>query len=147
MIVGLFFSIWITITPIQINQIVFDIHSLLLFNLLFLVGFNMVLFSIQTHVYASRAGLIPTKLKYEKLLVYFSLEKGLLLGFLITLIGLIVAIMVYFEWSINQFNYMDTRFTMRQFIPAIFSIIMGSQIVFSSFFISIMGIKTRKLDT
>jgi glycosyltransferase involved in cell wall biosynthesis len=146
MIIGLIFSIWITIIPIQINQIVFDIHSLLLFNLLFLVGFNMVLFSIQTHIYASRTALIPSKMKYEKLIKYFSLEKGLLLGFIIMLIGFIVAVVVYFEWSKNQFNYMDTRFTMRQFIPAIFSIIMGSQIVFSSFFISILGIKTRKID-
>ena len=147
MAIGLIFSMWIAIAPIQIGQVIFDIHSLLLFNMLVLVGFNMVLFSIQTHIYATRAGLMPEKMEYKKILKYFTLERGILLGLIIILIGLVVAVSVYVEWSNNQFNYLDTRHTMRQFIPAVFFIIMGAQILFSSFFISILDIKTRKMDT
>ena len=147
MVIGLFFSVWIAITPLQINQMILDIHSLLLFNTIFLVGFNMVLFSIDTRIYAFRVGLIPTNEKNQNWLKKFSLEKGLLLGFIIILIGFIVALSVYLEWSSNNFNYLDTRHTMRQFIPAVFFIIMGAQIVFSSFFISIMDVKTQKLDS
>ena len=147
MAIGLIFSILIAIEPVQINQMIFDIHSLLLFNMIFLVGFNMVLFSIKTRVYAYRVGLIPEDEKHRKWMEKFSLEKGLLLGFVIVLLGFVVALSVYFEWSSNNFNYMDTRHTMRQFIPAVFFIIMGAQIFFSSFFISIMDIKTQKLDS
>ncbi len=146
MAVGLIFSILVIITPIRIHQAIFDIHSLLLFNMLFLVGFNMALFSIQTHVYAYRAGLMPADPKFDKLARHFSLERGILLGVIVMLIGFIAAITVYLEWSRNNFNYMDTRLTMRQFIPAVFAIIMGAQILSSSFFISIMGIKTKKMD-
>ena len=147
MAVGLFFSIWIAITPLQIHQMILDIHSLLLFNMIFLVGFNMVLFSIETRIYAHRVGLIPADEKYRNWLKKFSLEKGLLVGFIIILMGFIAALSVYLEWGSNNFNYLDTRQTMRQFIPAVFFIIMGAQIVFSSFFISIMDIKTQKLDS
>lgn len=147
MVIGLVFSILIAIMPIQINQMILDIHSLLLFNTVFLVGFNMVLFSIKTRFYAFRVGLIPADANQMKWMKKFSLERGLLIGFLIILIGFAVALSVYFEWSSNNFNYLDTRYTMRQFIPAVFFIIMGAQIVFSSFFISIMDIKTQKLDS
>lgn len=147
MAIGLIFSILIAIMPIQINQMIFDIHSLLLFNMVFLVGFNMVLFSIKTRFYAFRAGLMPADEGQQKWMKKFSLEKGLLIGFLIILTGFAVALSVYFEWSSNSFNYLDTRQTMRQFIPAVFFIIMGAQIVFSSFFISIMDVKTQKLDS
>ena len=146
MAVGLILSVMVIITPIQIHEAIFDIHSLLLFNMLFLMGFNMALFSVQTHVYAYRAGLMPADPKFDKLARHFSLERGILLGVIVMLIGFIAAITVYLEWSHNNFNYMDTRLTMRQFIPAVFAIIMGSQILSSSFFISIMGIKTRKMD-
>ena len=147
MAVGFVFSIWIAITPLQIHQMILDIHSLLLFNTIFLVGFNMVLFSIETRIYAYRVGLIPTNEKHQSWMKKFSLEKGLLLGFIIILIGFIAALSVYLEWGSNNFNYLDTRQTMRQFIPAVFFIVMGAQIVFSSFFISIMDIKTQKLDS
>ncbi|MDK2982132.1 MAG: hypothetical protein PWQ55_2479 [Chloroflexota bacterium] len=147
MVIGLVFSILIAVKPIQINQMIFDIHSLLLFNTIFLVGFNMVLFSIKTRVYAYRVGLVPIDENYRKFSDKFSLEKGLLLGFTVILVGFIVALTVYSEWSANNFSYMDTRHTMRQFIPSVFFIIMGTQIVFSSFYISILDIKTQKLDS
>ncbi len=147
MLVGLIFSIWIALMPVQINQMILDIHSLLLFNMIFLVGFNMVLFSIKTRFYAYRVGLMPSDEYQQKWMEKFSLEKWLLVGFLIILAGFAVALSVYIEWSGNNFNYLDTRQTMRQFIPAVFFIIMGAQIVFSSFFISIMDVKTQKLDS
>lgn len=143
---GSILSIWAFISPITINNISFDIHSLAYFNAAVVIGFNMVLFAIQSRIYGYRSGLLPNLPSFNRLFKYFNLERGLILGTLMIILGLALAVWALAIWAQVQFGEIEPRSTMRIVIPSFSIIIMGTQVVFSSFFLSILGISTSKLD-
>jgi glycosyltransferase involved in cell wall biosynthesis len=145
MLIGLILSTWTFFSPITINSVEFDIHSLLYFNAIILIGFNMVLFSIQSRYYGHRVGLLPKSEKISKFVNHFTLERGLFLGIILIFLGFSMALWAFSIWAQSQFGNINPRSTMRIAIPSISIILMGTQTIFSSFFISILGIKTKKL--
>jgi len=100
---------------------------------LFLIGFQFALFYALTKIYATNHGLIPKAKNYNKLFNYFTLERGLLLGFLLALIGIVFSIFELFkEQSLEQ--------SIIVIVPASIGIVLGVQIMLFSFFFSILGL-------
>lgn len=100
---------------------------------LFLIGFQFALFYALTKIYATNHGLIPKAKNYNKLFNYFTLERGLLLGFLLALIGIIFSVFELMkEQSLEQ--------SIVVIIPASIGIVLGVQIILFSFFFSILGL-------
>jgi glycosyltransferase involved in cell wall biosynthesis len=143
---GVILSIWINISYVSINNVSLDIHSLAYFNAFIVVGFSMVLFAFQSRIYGYRSGLIPNEPSFNKLYQHLNLERGLLLGTLMIGVGFSLAIFAFIFWSKTNFGDLDPQRTMRIVIPSITVFIMGTQVVFFSFFLSILGIRTSKYD-
>lgn len=143
-IVGFILSSWAFFSPFTINDITFDIHSLAYFNAMVVIGFTMILFAIQSQYYAYHSGLLPSPQSFGFLYKYFNLERGLLLGAFMVLLGVILAVWAFNTWAQVQFGDIDPRSTMRIVLPSISIIIMGTQVMFSSFFLLILGIPTSK---
>ncbi len=71
---------------------------------------------------------------------YFRLEKGILLGLIISFAGFLVGGITFFDWAKAGFG------TLAAIRPMIFSmtlLVLGIQIIFSSFFLSILGIEKK----
>jgi glycosyltransferase involved in cell wall biosynthesis len=100
---------------------------------LFLVGFQFALFYALTKIYATNHGLIPKAENYETLFKYFTLERGLLFGFLLTLVGVGFSILELFQ---NQ----SLEQSLIVIVPASIGIVLGVQIMLFSFFFSILGL-------
>lgn len=145
-LLGLVLSIWTLISPINILNIAIDIHSLAYFTAIIIIGFNLVLFAIQSRYYGYRSGLIPNPPKFGSLMRYFNLERGLFLGFTMITLGIGLGFWAFIVWSRFQFGDLNPQMIMRIVIPSVSVIIMGTQVVFFSFFMSILDIKTSKLD-
>ncbi len=133
------------ISPLQIGKIVFDVHTMLYAGLGVIIGFQFILFYIFTKIYVTTHGLIPPVKRFENKYNYFNLERGLLLGFLIFIGGVFIAFLSFRDWQQVNFGHLNTSVTLRKVIPSIVLIIIGLQIIFSSFFMSVLGIK-RKND-
>jgi hypothetical protein len=143
-IVGLTLSLWAFFSPINISGITFDIHSLAYFNAIVVIGFSMILFAIQSRYYSYRSGLLPSSQKLSFLFRFFNLERGLLLGAFMVLLGIILAIRALTSWAQVLFGNIDPRSMMRIVLPSVSIIIMGTQVIFSSFFLLILEIPTSK---
>jgi glycosyltransferase involved in cell wall biosynthesis len=141
---GIVLSIWTFIAPIEVFSVSIDIHSLAYFNAFMVIGFSMILFAIQSRYYGYVSGLLPNLPKYGHVLKSFKLETGLLIGAGLILSGLGLAIYAVTLWSQAQFGDIDPQRIMRFVLPSISVMIMGTQVVFSSFFLSILGIPTSK---
>ena len=111
-----------------------DLKWLILASGLFLIGFQFVLFYALTKIYATNHGLIPRSDNYHKLFNYFTLERGLLLGFLLTGAG---AVFSYLGLASKDEIYQ----ALKTIIPASMAIALGVQIILFSFFFSILGLK------
>jgi glycosyltransferase involved in cell wall biosynthesis len=139
-----FFGIITTIlfiAPLQIGKIIFDVHTMLYAGLGIIVGFQFVLFYIYTKIYVTTHGLMPPVPFFEKSYKYFNLERGLLVGFTIFISGVFIAYLSFRDWQQVDFGHLNTSVTLRKVIPSIVLIILGLQTIFSSFFMSVLGIK------
>jgi len=143
---GFFLSLWAFVAPIYVFGITFDIHSLAYFNAFVVIGFSMILFAIQSRYYGYRSGLLPDLPMFGNVFRSFKLEYGLLIGLFLILAGLALAFHALNLWSQAGFGDIDPQRTMRFVLPSISVMIMGTQVVFSSFFLSILGIPTSKQD-
>lgn len=109
-----------------------------LFAGLFLISFQFVVFYALTKIYATNHGLIPRKKSYDKLFVYFTLERGVVLGFLFTIIGVIL----YYLGFKNEMG--SSERILKVIVPAIVVVVLGIQTILFSFFFSILGLKEEK---
>jgi glycosyltransferase involved in cell wall biosynthesis len=144
MIIGLLFSIIIILNPLQIGLVTFDVHTLLYACGFLLIGFQFTAFYGMTKVFAVTQNLLPKSSRYNSLFRYINLEKGLIIGTILTIIGIVLSIYGFSIWSGNNYGSLETRKTLRIIIPAITTIIIGIQIILYSFFFSILGLKDEK---
>ncbi len=140
-IFGFISSAILVITPIKINSVTFDVQTLLYSMSILLIGFQFVLFYGLTKVFAVTQKLLPKSERFDAVFKYISLEKGLILGLIMVIIGGIYSIYAVSFWSDNHFGPLNFRQTSRIIIPSVFTIIIGIQIVLFSFFFSILGLK------
>lgn len=144
MIGGFMLSTWLIITPIKIAKVTFDVHTLLYTMGLLLIGFQFVVFYGFTKVFAVTQNLLPKSERYDTIFQYINLEKGLILGFFLTVIGIGLSIYGLTLWSKTNYGVLEVRSTLRIIIPAVTTIIIGIQIILFSFFFSILGLKDEK---
>ena len=144
MVLGGIVSAVLIFRPLSIGNIYLDINTLLYFSAFIILGFTMLLFSVMSRVYAYQSGLIPNQPEFYGLLKYFKLENGLWVGLLVLLLGIGLAIYALVRWSGTGFGDLDPRNFMRISIPSVTAIIMGGQIMFFSFILSILGLDKGK---
>lgn len=144
MLTGFILSLFLIIAPIKIGNIVFDVHTLLYSTALFIIGFQFFVFYGLTKVFAVTHKLLPKSDRYDAIFKFISLEKGIVIGFLFTIIGIILSIYGFSIWSKENFGPLNVTETLRIIIPAVSIIVIGIQIILFSFFFSILGLRNEK---
>ena len=102
-----------------------------------LFSFQFIVFYGLTKIYAVNHGLIPKGSNYSNLFRYFNLERGLVLGTALTLLGAVILITGFI-------SALRIESTLRLIFPSIIAIALGIQIILFSFFFSILGLAEKK---
>jgi glycosyltransferase involved in cell wall biosynthesis len=140
---GIGLSVLLLPGPLRVGGARLDIHTLLVAGFLALLGYQLVLFAIFTKFFAIRVGFHPPHPALQKVFRYVTLEVGLVAGALMVLGGLLTLVIAVASWSASGFGNLDPDVTMRQVIPAVVLTALGTQTVFASFFMSILGIESE----
>jgi len=138
---GFVLSALLVAGPLRIGAVRLDIHTLLIAGFLSLLGYQLVLFAVFTKMFAIREGFHPPHPALQTLLRYITLEVGLLAGALMALGGLVALIVAVVSWQSVGFGNLNPSTTMREVIPAVVLLALGTQTIFASFFISILAIE------
>ena len=138
--VGVVLSALLLGGPLHVAGVRLDIHTLLVAGFLSLIGYQLVLFAVFTKIFAVRMGFHPPHPVLERLFRYITLEVGLLAGVLMVLAGIVGLVLAVASWQSVGFGNLDPSLTMREVIPAVLLLAIGTQTVFASFFISILSI-------
>ncbi len=143
MLVGLVVALALLQGPIFIGGLAFDAQTLLYAAAAIILGFQAIAFGVFTKVFAISEGLLPEdpKLTFNK--IKLNLEKGLILGAALIITGLVCSVYSVLTWKHSSFGTLDPARTLRIIIPAITALIIGVQIVFSSLFLSVLGLRRR----
>ena len=129
--------------PLRVRGVSFDIHTMLVAGFAAIVGYQVVVFATFTKIFAIREGFHLQSPTLNRMFRYLKLETGLLLGALLTLVGVGLLAWAAAGWQAHGLGNLDPRITMRQAIPAVVLGALGVQTIFASFFLSILGIPSR----
>jgi len=143
-LLGLLVSIPLIFAPVHIGGVRLDINTLMYASLLAIIGVQSVLFSVFTYVFGINSNLLPHDKTTDRFLSYVGLEKGLALGAGMILLGFAGSLGAVMYWSENRFGDIDPTRSMRLVIPGAMLFTLGFQILFASFFISILNIKLKQ---
>jgi glycosyltransferase involved in cell wall biosynthesis len=143
-VIGFITSFLLISNPVIIEGIIFDIHTLMYSSSLVLIGFQFLVFYALTKIFAIENGLLPKSKRYTKLFKYINLEKGLVLGVLLLVFGFILSYKGLSIWKSAEFGILHPTNTFRLIIPAVFTILLGIQVILFSLFFSVLGLKKVK---
>jgi glycosyltransferase involved in cell wall biosynthesis len=121
-----------------------DVHTLLYAFVAILLGFQLIAFATFTKVFAITEGLLPEDPRLSRMFRWVTLETGLVVGGLLILLGVGGSIFAVSGWAKESFGALDIEHTLRIVMPSVFALTMGVQITFSSFFLSILGLRRRQ---
>jgi len=128
---------------LTIGGIRFDVHTLLFGSMFILCGYQAILFAFFTKTFAISEGLMPEDPKLNKLFEIINLEKGLIISGIMLVVGIILLLIAVNQWRLTGFGLLDYTQTMRRVIPGATLTALAVQTLFSSFFMSILGMKRK----
>jgi glycosyltransferase involved in cell wall biosynthesis len=118
-----------------------DVHLMVYASTFCIFSYQILNLGVYAHTFAIRQGF----LKYDKVTLFFqrhfNLERGLLLGGGIVLIGIGIIALIFLEWLSKNFGALAR---IRESIFAMTLVIIGLQTIFSSFFISLLFIARKE---
>src|SRR5271157_2487853 len=142
-LLGLAGCAWLLPGPRVVHGVGFDVHTLLYAFVSVLLGFQLVAFSVFTKVFAISEGLLPEDPRLTRVFRYITLETGLVAGGLLVAVGIGGSVFAVSGWAKESFGPLDTEHMLRIVMPAVFSLTLGVQIICSSFFLSILGLRRK----
>ncbi|MCA9247830.1 MAG: glycosyltransferase family 2 protein [Planctomycetales bacterium] len=120
-----------------------DAHTLLVASMAILLGFQLTVFALITKTFAVVEKLVPADPRLDRFFKIFKLEHGLLAGALGMAAGFALIALAANQWRLAEFGPLEYARTMRLVIPGVTAMVLGGQLIASSFFVSMLGINRR----
>jgi glycosyltransferase involved in cell wall biosynthesis len=143
MAIGTISGTLLIIGPRSVGGVTFAFHTLVYSGFALLMGFQSVLFSILAKKFAIEEGLLPERVKLGRYPRWFSLERGVISGTIVFLLGLFGSVYAVVDWGARSFGNLDPELTLRIVIPSVTAMFLGVQMVFASFFLSVLGLRRQ----
>ncbi len=139
-LLGVLSAFWIYFASPQIFGVKLFYHPLFISSALAILGYQLIIFSAFAKIY-SITHLGEKNYILEKLFKYITIEKASVVGLLVSIAGIIIYFIIFYKWVNSSFGSMDE---IKNSIIALTCIVLGVQTIFSSFMMSILGIKEKE---
>jgi glycosyltransferase involved in cell wall biosynthesis len=140
LIIGLLSMLFLLPGPQIVNGYYFDYHFMFIASLLTIVGFQVLLTGFYAKAYAFTHRFAPDDRMIQLFYRYFSLEAWAGVGLVIFLVGFAVDATIFATWVQHSFKDL---FAVRQALFALTLMVIGLQLIFSSFLLSILNINSE----
>ena len=138
--VGLTGLVWLSFGPRVVGGIGFDVHSMLAFATMFILGLQGTGLAVIARSYAAHLGLLSPSPRLDRALGRISLERGLLIGVLVGILGAACFIAAFTSWGTAGFGALDSVGSMRLPIIGMVLTVAGFQLITVSFTMSLTRI-------
>lgn len=136
-LLGMALVFWLLPGPRHLGRVVLDVHTMLFGMMFTLVGAQIVFIGLFAKVFSYTERFSASHRSLERWLRHLRLEEGLIAGASLALFGAGGAVWVLWKWATSGFGPLHE---MRAVIFFALWLLLGVQVVFSSFFLSMLGI-------
>jgi Glycosyl transferase family 2 len=143
MVLGLGLMVWLVPAERPLGHVNLGVDTLAYATAAVLLGFQLVFFGVAAKVFAITEGLLPEDESFAKWFRYITLETGLITGALLVLVGIGIALSSVMSWAHTGYGPLPPVEMMRRTLPAMLCLMLGTEICFASFFLSLLGLKRR----
>jgi len=126
--------------PLRIGGVSFDLNTLEVAGLVMLFGYQMILFASFARIFSFTRGFLPANHALSRAFGFFTLEKGLLGGGIVTLAGIGVILYAVLGWASTGFGDLDPQQATRTVIAGRTLVSIGLQTILFSLIFSYLGI-------
>jgi len=120
------------------------VHTLVYAAMLVIIGFQTIVLAAFTKIFAINEGLLPPDRRLDRVFRVVTLEVGLVLGVVMVAAGIAGSLYALAVWEQTAFGALDaSSLAMRIVIVSSSAIALGVQVILSSFFFSILGLRRR----
>lgn len=126
--------------PVQVGRLYFGLHYIVLGSLLALMGFQTMALGVYASVYSVTERFARKSAMVSLINRYFNLERGIGLGSLLFLAGFGINLYILCIWLTTGF---EGHLHISETVLAMTLMVTGAQTVFSSFFLSLLGIERK----
>jgi glycosyltransferase involved in cell wall biosynthesis len=141
-VLGALASAAIFFGPLQFGAVQFDAGTLTVACMCVIVGVQLVAFACFTKVFAISEELLPDDPRFARVFRFFTLEKGLIAGALLFACGALLLAWSVWVWKESGFGSLPYAENLRRVIASATLLTVGIQVISSSFFMSVLGLKT-----
>jgi glycosyltransferase involved in cell wall biosynthesis len=142
MVLGSVIGLWLLPGPRVVGGIELDVHTLLYCAMAILIGFQATCFAVLANTYAIDQGLLGEDSRIWSASRRVTLELGLAVGAGLFAIGMASSVAALWNWREQSFGHLDPRQMLRAVIPSALALTLGCQVALSSFFLSILGLRS-----
>jgi glycosyltransferase involved in cell wall biosynthesis len=135
---GMFLMLWLTPGERHLGRVTLDVHTMLLGTLCVLLGYQTLWMGFLAKVYGHFSGVLPSGPFIKRLLRALTLERGLVTGLVVFLMGLAANLWLVQEWVGRDMGPLEISHTMRFALWGLTAIVVGVQTAYSSFFLSML---------
>jgi hypothetical protein len=143
---GLALMAWLTPGPRPVGGIVLDIHTMLLGALGALLGYQTLWLWAFAKIHGWASGLLPDHTFSLNLFKHLNLERGLLVGSVLLVVGLGINVWLFGRWFIQNLGPLDVSSTFRGALWGFFLMVTGVQTIYGSFFLSMLGMSKEEMN-
>jgi len=140
---GLALAVPLSFGDVQLGHIHLESGALTVAGMSMIVGFQVLGFALWAGSHPVVRGILPTSAFLSRCLKVFSLERGILLGGLISVFGVALLLHAVLIWRAAGFGNLNAPEILRVIIPAATAISIGIQMIFTSFFLSLLDLNTE----
>jgi hypothetical protein len=140
-LVGLMGMVLLLPGSFTIGRTTFDVTTLLVSNLLLVVGVELATLWFIARLFSSTVGLLPELPWMTTLTIGNKINTGFSAGVMLVVLGLIPFLFSVEQWMQTGFGALDYRFIFRLVIPSLTLITIGAHIFFASFVVALINLE------
>jgi glycosyltransferase involved in cell wall biosynthesis len=141
---GLLVSIALLPGPLFIGSIRFDYHTLLYSASAIVLGYQSLLLFAFAKLMAVESGLHPLRARFWTLEDRGTLERFVVIGAMLSLIGVVLGIIAAGKWSLSGFGNLHPTATIRLVICSVVFMLVGAQTALAGFFFGLMNLLAER---
>jgi glycosyltransferase involved in cell wall biosynthesis len=141
---GLIVSMMLLTGPISIMSITFDYHTLMYSTSAIVLGYQSILLFVFAELMAVETGLHPPNTRFRLLRERRTLERCMVIGVTLIIVGAVLGIIAARQWSLVRFGSLRPALTIRFVICSVLFLLLGGQTLLAGFYFGLMNLVAER---